>query len=72
LAKQADGAVVVRLGSTMLIATVVSTKEAKEDVDFLPLTVEYQEKYAATGRFPGGFSNAKPDLRSTKFLLLDW
>lgn len=55
LAKQADGSVVVRMGNTMLLATVVSNKEAKEDVDFMPLTVEYQEKYASTGRFPGGF-----------------
>src|SRR5688572_5187404 len=55
LAKQADGAVVVKLGNTMLLATIVSNKEAKEGVDFLPLTVDYQEKYASTGRFPGGF-----------------
>ena len=53
LARQADGAVVVKQGNTMLLATVVSNKEAKDDVDFMPLTVEYQEKYAATGRFPG-------------------
>lgn len=55
LAKQADGAVVVRMGNTMVMATVVANKEAKEGVDFLPLTVEYKEKYAATGKFPGGF-----------------
>jgi polyribonucleotide nucleotidyltransferase len=55
LAKQADGSVVVRMGETMLLATVCSKKEAAEDVDFLPLSVEYQEKYAAVGRFPGGF-----------------
>jgi polyribonucleotide nucleotidyltransferase len=55
LAKQADGSVVVRMGDTMILATVVSKKEASENVDFLPLTVEYQEKYASTGRFPGGF-----------------
>lgn len=55
LAKQADGAVVVRMGNTMILATVVANKEAKEGVDFLPLTVEYKEKYAATGKFPGGF-----------------
>ncbi|PKP23635.1 MAG: polyribonucleotide nucleotidyltransferase [Bacteroidetes bacterium HGW-Bacteroidetes-22] len=55
LAKQADGSVVVRMENTMLLATVVSNKVAKEDVDFMPLTVEYQEKYASTGRFPGGF-----------------
>ena len=55
LAKQADGSVVVKSGNTMLLATVCSTKEAKENVDFMPLSVEYQEKYASVGRFPGGF-----------------
>ncbi len=55
LAKQADGAIVLRYGKTMLLATVVSAKEAKEDVDFMPLSVEYKEKFASTGRFPGGF-----------------
>lgn len=55
LAKQADGSVVVRCGGTMLLATVVSSKEAKEGIDFLPLTVEYREKFSAAGRVPGGF-----------------
>jgi len=55
LAKQADGSVVVRMGNTMLLATVVAATDAKEDVDFMPLSVEYKEKYAASGRFPGGF-----------------
>src|SRR6056297_654949 len=55
LAKQADGSVVLRLGDTMLLAAVVSAQEAKEDVDFMPLSVEYKEKFAAAGRFPGGF-----------------
>ncbi len=55
LAKQADGAAVVTCGKTMLLATVVAAKEAKDDVDFLPLSVDYKEKYAATGKFPGGF-----------------
>lgn len=55
LAKQADGAVVVKMGGTMLLATVVSSKEAREGVDFLPLTVEYREKFSAAGRVPGGF-----------------
>lgn len=55
LAKQADGACVVKMGNTMLLATVVAAKEAKENVDFMPLSVEYREKYAAAGRFPGGF-----------------
>ncbi len=55
LAKQADGAVVVRMGNTYLLATVVSAKDAREDVDFMPLSVEYKEKFAAAGRYPGGF-----------------
>ncbi len=55
LAKQADGSVVIKMGDTMLLATVVAAKEAKEDVDFMPLSVDYKEKYAATGKFPGGF-----------------
>ena len=55
LAKQADGAVVVKMGGTMLLATVTCAKDAKEDVDFMPLQVDYKEKYAAAGRFPGGF-----------------
>ncbi|MDD2380260.1 MAG: polyribonucleotide nucleotidyltransferase, partial [Mariniphaga sp.] len=55
LAKQADGAVVVRMGETMVLATVVSAKEAGEDVDFMPLSVDYREKFSAAGRFPGGF-----------------
>jgi polyribonucleotide nucleotidyltransferase len=55
LAKQADGAVVVKLGGTMLLATVVSAQEANEDVDFMPLSVDYREKFSAAGRFPGGF-----------------
>ncbi|MEA3443798.1 MAG: polyribonucleotide nucleotidyltransferase, partial [Bacteroidota bacterium] len=55
LAKQADGSVVVRMGDTMLLASVVSAKDAREDVDFMPLSVDYKEKYAAMGRYPGGF-----------------
>ncbi|MBN1949856.1 MAG: polyribonucleotide nucleotidyltransferase [Bacteroidales bacterium] len=55
LAKQADGSVVVKQGNTMLLAAVTCAKEAKEDVDFMPLSVEYKEKYASAGRFPGGF-----------------
>ena len=55
LAKQADGSVVVKMGDTMLLATVTCAKEAKQDVDFMPLSVEYKEKYASAGRYPGGF-----------------
>ena len=55
LAKQAHGSVEIRMGNTHMLATVVSSKEAREGVDFLPLTVDYREKFAADGRFPGGF-----------------
>ncbi|HCV15329.1 MAG TPA: polyribonucleotide nucleotidyltransferase [Rikenellaceae bacterium] len=55
LAKQADGAVVLKMGKTMLLATVVAAKDAKEGTDFMPLSVEYKEKYASAGRYPGGF-----------------
>ncbi len=55
LAKQADGSVVVRMGDCMLLATAVSAKTANPGVDFLPLTVDYREKFSAAGRFPGGF-----------------
>ena len=55
LAKQADGAVELRMGNTMMLATVVTAKEAGEGVDFMPLQVEYKEKYSSFGRFPGGF-----------------
>jgi polyribonucleotide nucleotidyltransferase len=55
LAKQADGAVVLQMGKTTMLATVVSAKEAKEGMSFFPLTVDYREKFAAAGRIPGGF-----------------
>jgi len=56
LAKQADGAVMLRMGNTMLLATVCAAKDAVPGTDFMPLQVEYREKYAANGRFPGGFT----------------
>ena len=56
LAKQADGSVVVRMGNTMLLATVCAAKDALPGTDFMPLSVEYKEKYGAAGRFPGGFT----------------
>lgn len=68
LAKQADGAVVVRQGDTMLLATVVAAKEPKPDCDFMPLSVEYKEKYAAAGRFPGGF--LKREARPSDYEIL--
>jgi polyribonucleotide nucleotidyltransferase len=69
LAKQADGAVVVRLGDTMLLATVVSTTEAREGVDFLPLSVDYQEKFAAAGKIPGGFLRREGRLGDHEILI---
>ena len=55
LAKQADGSVLLRMGDTMLLATVCAAKSANPGVDFMPLQVEYREKFASAGRFPGGF-----------------
>ncbi len=69
LAKQADGAVVVRMGDTMLLATVVSTVGAKPGTDFLPLSVDYQEKYASTGRIPGGFLRREARLSDYEVLI---
>jgi polyribonucleotide nucleotidyltransferase len=69
LAKQADGSVVIKMGDTMLLATVVSSPEAKEGVDFLPLSVDYQEKYAATGRIPGGFLRREARLSDYEVLI---
>lgn len=68
LAKQADGSVVVKQGDTMLLATVVAAKDAKDDCDFMPLSVEYKEKYAAVGRFPGGF--LKRESRASDYEIL--
>jgi len=69
LAKQADGSVVVKMGGTMLLATVVSSKEAKEGVDFLPLSVDYQEKFAAAGKIPGGFLKREGKLSDYEVLI---
>ena len=69
LAKQADGSVVIKMGDTMLLATVVSSPDAKEGVDFLPLSVYYQEKYAATGRIPGGFLRREARLSDYEVLI---
>ncbi len=68
LAKQADGSAVIKMGNTMLLATVVAKHEASENIDFLPLTVEYKEKYAATGKFPGGFF--KREARPSEYEIL--
>ena len=56
LAKQADGAVTVTMGNMVLLATVCAAKDAAPDVDFMPLQVDYKEKFSAVGRFPGGFT----------------
>lgn len=69
LAKQADGSVVVRQGKTMILATVVSNPEAKEGVDFLPLSVDYQEKFASVGRIPGGFLKREARLSDYEILI---
>ena len=68
MARQADGSVLLKMGKTMLLATVVAAKEAKEDTDFMPLSVEYKEKYASTGRFPGGF--LKREARASDYEIL--
>ena len=69
LAKQADGSVLVRQGNTMLLATVVSSENAKEDVDFLPLSVDYQEKFAGAGKIPGGFLKREGKLSDHEVLI---
>ena len=69
LARQADGAVVVKMGDTMILATAVSAREAKEDVDFMPLTVDYQEKFAAVGRIPGSFHKREAKLSDYEVLV---
>lgn len=69
LAKQADGSVVVKMGGTMLLATVVSAKEAKENIDFMPLSVDYQEKFASAGRIPGGFLKREGKLSDLEVLV---
>ena len=69
LAKQADGSVVVRMGDTMLLATVVSNKDAKDGVDFMPLSVDYQEKFAAAGKIPGGFLRREGRLSDYEILI---
>lgn len=68
MARQADGAVLLKSGKTILLATVVSAKEAKEDSDFMPLSVDYKEKYASLGRIPGGFM--KREARPSDYEIL--
>jgi polyribonucleotide nucleotidyltransferase len=69
LAKQADGSIVLRMGDCMLLATAVSSPDAKPGVDFMPLTVDYQEKFASAGRFPGGFFRREGRLNDNEILI---
>jgi len=69
LAKQTDGSVVVKMGKAMLLATVVSKKEAAEGVDFLPMSVDYQEKFASSGKIPGGFLKREGRLSDYEILI---
>src|SRR5882672_7402534 len=69
LARQADGSVVLRMGNTMILATVVANQEGKEGADFLPLSVDYQEKFASTGKIPGGFLKRESRLSDYEILI---
>ncbi len=69
LARQSDGSVVLRMGDTMILATVVSNQEGKAGVDFLPLSVDYQEKFASTGKVPGGFLKRESRLSDYEILI---
>ncbi|HCO68239.1 MAG TPA: polyribonucleotide nucleotidyltransferase [Dysgonomonas sp.] len=69
LAKQADGSVTLRMGDTFLLATVTTAKEANPGVDFMPLTVEYKEKFASFGRFPGGFMRREGRASDSEILV---
>ena len=70
LAKQADGSAVIQMGNTMLLATVVSSR-TPSPVDFLPLTVDYREKFAASGKFPGGFFKREARPSNDEILTTD-
>ena len=69
LAKQADGSVVLKMGKTMILASVVSKTEAMDNVDFLPLSVDYQEKFASAGKIPGGFLKREGRLSDHEVLI---
>ncbi|MDZ7766644.1 MAG: hypothetical protein U5K00_19860 [Melioribacteraceae bacterium] len=66
-AKQANGSVMVRYGDTMVLVTAVSANEAREDIGFFPLSVDYREKSYAAGKFPGGSFKEKEDLQKKKY-----
>ena len=69
LARQADGSVVVRCGNAMLLATVVAAQEHKEGTDFLPLSVDYQEKFGSAGKIPGSFQRREGRLSDNEILI---
>ena len=69
IARQADGSVVLRVGNTMLLAAIVSNPTAKDNIDFLPLTVDYQERFAASGKVPGGFTKRENRLSDYEVLI---
>ncbi|MFM8744696.1 MAG: polyribonucleotide nucleotidyltransferase, partial [Cytophagales bacterium] len=69
MARQADGSVVLRMGNTMLLATAVAAQQHKEGTDFLPLSVDYQEKFASTGKIPGGFLKREGKLSDYEVLI---
>jgi len=69
LARQADGSVVLRMGNTMILATAVASQDAKEGADFLPLSVDYQEKFASMGKIPGGFLKREGRLSDYEILI---
>ncbi len=69
LARQADGSVVLKMGNTMILATVVASEQGKEGADFLPLSVDYQEKFASTGKVPGGFLKRESKLSDYEVLI---
>src|SRR5258708_14832145 len=69
VAGEADGSVILRMGNTMLLVTVVSNKDGVEGADFLPLSVDYQEKFASTGKIPGGFLKREGRLSDYEILI---
>ncbi|TAE70902.1 MAG: polyribonucleotide nucleotidyltransferase [Bacteroidetes bacterium] len=69
LARQADGAVTIKLGNTVLLATIVSMQDAKDGIDFMPLSVDYQEKFSSTGKIPGGFLKRESKLSDYEVLI---
>ena len=68
IAKQSDGSVVLRYGDTVVLATAVAAKNAREGLDFFPLTIDYQEKAYSAGKIPGGFFKREGDRAKRKFL----